>query len=142
MRGSPRRFPATESVARPQRDGRDRAVDELLEAPIVRTSPQDPRGPPASGSSWGSCGPDTFFMAVPPVLSDLVRAPNAPNRSGQGREDRRSKFYETSDNLGGVCIRTSATALLDTEDASAGDGREVGARSPLHFIRPWVAARP
>jgi predicted ester cyclase len=38
-------------------------------------------------------------MAVPPVLSDLVSAPNAPNRSGRGREDRRSKFYEVSDNL-------------------------------------------
>ena len=41
----------------------------------------------------------TFFMAVPPVLSDLVSAPNAPNWSGRGREDRRSKFYEVSDNL-------------------------------------------
>jgi hypothetical protein len=38
-------------------------------------------------------------MAVPPVLSDLVSAPNAPNWSGRGREDRRSKFYEVSDNL-------------------------------------------
>jgi len=38
-------------------------------------------------------------MAVSPVLSDLVSAPNAPNRSGQGGRDRRSKFYETSDNL-------------------------------------------
>ncbi len=36
-------------------------------------------------------------MAVPPVLSDLVDAPNVPNRSG--REDRRSKFYENPDNL-------------------------------------------
>jgi integrase/recombinase XerD len=31
-----------------------------------------------------TCGPDTFFMAVPPVLADLVSAPNAPNRSGRG----------------------------------------------------------
>src|SRR5207344_3035374 len=30
-----------------------------------------------------TCAPGTFFMAVPPVLSDLVDAPNAPNRSGQ-----------------------------------------------------------
>jgi len=44
-------------------------------------------------------GTGTFLMAVPPVLSDLVSAPNAPNRSGRGREDRRSKFYEISDNL-------------------------------------------
>src|SRR5439155_3611560 len=29
-------------------------------------------------------GADTFFMAVPPVLSDLVCAPNAPQWSGQG----------------------------------------------------------
>src|SRR5450755_2426043 len=34
-----------------------------------------------------------------PVLADLVSAPNAPNRSGRGREDRHSKFYEISDNL-------------------------------------------
>src|SRR5450755_971818 len=39
-------------------------------------------------------------MAVPPVLADLVSAPNAPNRSGRGGRDRRSKFYELSDNLG------------------------------------------
>jgi hypothetical protein len=26
---------------------------------------------------------DTFFMAVPPVLSDFVDAPNAPHRSGR-----------------------------------------------------------
>jgi hypothetical protein len=38
-------------------------------------------------------------MAVSPVLSDLVSAPNAPNRSGQGGRDRRSKFYEISGNL-------------------------------------------
>jgi hypothetical protein len=38
-------------------------------------------------------------MAVPPVLADLVSAPNAPNRSGRGGRDRRSKFYELSDNL-------------------------------------------
>jgi hypothetical protein len=29
----------------------------------------------------------------------LVSAPNAPNRSGRGREDRRLKFYELPDNL-------------------------------------------
>jgi hypothetical protein len=39
-------------------------------------------------------------MAVPPVLADLVSAPNAPTRSGRGGRDRRSKFYELSDNLG------------------------------------------
>ena len=38
-------------------------------------------------------------MAVPPVLADLVSAPNAPTRSGRGGRDRRSKFYELSDNL-------------------------------------------
>ena len=38
-------------------------------------------------------------MAVPPVLADLVSAPNAPNRSGRGGRDRRSKFYEPPDNL-------------------------------------------
>src|SRR5439155_2292992 len=42
-----------------------------------------------SGLSGGSrvvttSGADTFFMAVPPVLSDLVCAPNAPQWSGQG----------------------------------------------------------
>ncbi|MGB0097724.1 MAG: hypothetical protein WBP81_34955 [Solirubrobacteraceae bacterium] len=38
-------------------------------------------------------------MALPPVLSDFFGTPNAPNRSGRAREDRRSKFYEISDNL-------------------------------------------
>jgi len=38
-------------------------------------------------------------MAVPPVLSDLVSAPNAPNGSGQGGRTAASKFYEISDNL-------------------------------------------
>jgi len=39
-------------------------------------------------------------MAVPPVLSDLVSAPNAPSRSGQGGRTAASKFYEMPDNLG------------------------------------------
>jgi hypothetical protein len=38
-------------------------------------------------------------MAVPPVLSDLVSAPNAPSRSGQGGRTAASKFYEMPDNL-------------------------------------------
>ena len=53
----------------------------------------------------------TFFMAVPPVLSDLVSAPNAPNWGGRGREDRRSKFYEVSDNLAVNGGRVQVTAL-------------------------------
>jgi hypothetical protein len=42
---------------------------------------------------------------VPPVLSDLVSAPNAPNRSGRGGRDHHSKFYETSDNLAEAVIQ-------------------------------------
>ena len=38
-------------------------------------------------------------MAVPPVLSDLVSAPNAPSRSGQGGRTAASKFYQMPDNL-------------------------------------------
>src|SRR5450755_2485373 len=50
-------------------------------------------------------------MAVPPVLADLVSAPNAPTRSGRGGRDRRSKFYELSDNLQGAPIRGDAIIL-------------------------------
>jgi hypothetical protein len=38
-------------------------------------------------------------MAVPPVLSDLVSAPNAPSGSGQGGRTAALKFYEIPDNL-------------------------------------------
>jgi hypothetical protein len=50
-------------------------------------------------------------MAVPPVLADLVSAPNAPNWSGRGGRDRRSKFYELSDNLVSTVTLTTAAEV-------------------------------
>ena len=44
-------------------------------------------------------GAGTFLMAVPPVLADLVGALSRSQRERTRREDRRSKFYEISDNL-------------------------------------------
>lgn len=39
----------------------------------------------AASSVVTTSGPDTFLMAVPPVLSDLVDTPNAPQQSGRDR---------------------------------------------------------
>jgi hypothetical protein len=69
-----------------------------------------------------TCGPDTFFMAVPPVLSDLVSAPNAPNRSGRG----------------GRTANQSSTRSRTTSCVADGGAWAVG--SPL--LRAWRCVAP
>ena len=81
-----------------------RGPDQLTQR-LLNLRRQRPFTPSAGVTT---CGPDTFFMAVPPVLSDFFVAPNAPNRSGRdGRTatqistrsrttSRRSDFSSTS----------------------------------------------
>jgi hypothetical protein len=70
-------------------------------------------------------GDDTVLMAVSPVLSDLVSAPNAPTGSGRGGRGRRSKFYETSDNIVGIIRGLAQCSWTSRIKLSAGRERRL-----------------
>ncbi len=60
-------------------------------------------------------GADTFFMAVPPVLSDLVGACHARNASGQGgrtADQSSTRFRTTSGGARHVPKRLSTVVAL------------------------------